>query len=38
MSDPCPSLKIEESGGVARVTLARPDALNALVVLVTFLL
>lgn len=30
MSDPCPSLKIEESGGVARVTLARPDALNAL--------
>ncbi|WP_372972552.1 enoyl-CoA hydratase/isomerase family protein [Marinobacter sp.] len=30
MSDQSPSLKIEESGGIARVTLARPDALNAL--------
>jgi len=30
MSDLLSSLKIEESGGVARLTLSRPDALNAL--------
>ncbi|SFR67870.1 Enoyl-CoA hydratase [Marinobacter daqiaonensis] len=30
MTDLPPPLRIEESGGVARLTLARPDALNAL--------